>query len=148
MAAHKSPNFTDEEVPDEVAAALVDPPWAASRLEAWGKDSPVYASRVLGQFPRESEFTLISQVDADAAIEAYLEESIKPDKGDCEMGVDVARKAMVDIRARLAAVKMGKITPNHEEDAKTFDRNGVGAYALEASPLVTLFTVPAGGEVS
>ena len=63
-----------------------------------------------------------------------------------EMGVDVADKAMTDIRARLAAVKKGKITLNREEDAKEFDRNGVGTYALEGNPLVSLFTAPTSEE--
>ena len=63
-----------------------------------------------------------------------------------EMGVDVADNAMASIHARLAAVKRGKITLNRESDAKEFDRNGVGTYALEGDPLVSLFTVPTGEE--
>jgi hypothetical protein len=41
------------------APYLVDPGWVAERWEKWGEDSPLWISRVLGQFPVNSTDSLI-----------------------------------------------------------------------------------------
>ncbi len=46
-----SPNFTDEDVPDDLRALLVSPVWVAERAEEWGTDSPLYSAKVRGEFP-------------------------------------------------------------------------------------------------
>jgi len=48
-----SPNFTDEPVPREVAAALVTKAWEADRRDEWGTDNPFYISKVLAEFPSD-----------------------------------------------------------------------------------------------
>lgn len=38
---------------------LVTPKWVAARLEGWGRNSPLYQAKVLGQFPENEEDTII-----------------------------------------------------------------------------------------
>jgi len=47
-----SPNFTDEDVPDEIRPMLISPTWVEERKKAWGEDSAVYQSKVRGKFPK------------------------------------------------------------------------------------------------
>lgn len=50
-----TPNFTGEDVPDELRALLISPEWVEERLRDWG-DTALYQSKVEGRFPdRETE---------------------------------------------------------------------------------------------
>lgn len=60
--------------------------WREERRIEWGEESPAYQVRVLGEFPEQSEDSLISLKWAEAAQEREL-----PAEGDCIIGVDVAR---------------------------------------------------------
>lgn len=56
---------------------------------------------------------------------------------------DVAEAAMALIRRRLEEVRAGELWLNREGDAEFFEKEaGIKPYALEASPLVGLFTLP------
>ena len=46
-----SPNFTDEDVPQDVADVLLSPIWVDERREEWGEDSNLWQSKVRGNFP-------------------------------------------------------------------------------------------------
>lgn len=69
------------------APYLITPEWVAKRLEKWGEDSPLWISRVLGEFPDVSTDTLIRLSWIEAAQRRVLEPSA-PDV----LGVDVARQ--------------------------------------------------------
>jgi len=59
------------------------------------------------------------------------------------LGDDIASEALTRIGQHLAEVQRGHIVLNREGDAKFFDKEaGIKAYALEASPLTTLFMLP------
>lgn len=47
-----SPNFTDEDVPDELREQLISPEWVERMRIEWGEDSALFQSKVLGVFPR------------------------------------------------------------------------------------------------
>lgn len=51
ISAFDSPNFTGEPVSARLAAQLVSPTWVEDAARTWGKDSPIYTSKVLGEFP-------------------------------------------------------------------------------------------------
>lgn len=51
----ESPNFTAEEVPEEIRDLLLSPTWVAERKKAWGEDSALYESKVRGRFPRVAQ---------------------------------------------------------------------------------------------
>ncbi|MDI6840444.1 MAG: hypothetical protein QMD71_06335 [bacterium] len=65
---------------------LVTPQWVAKRFQRWGKNSPLYQARVLGQFPTQGTDTLIPLDWIERAVRAELEPG-EP----VELGVDVAR---------------------------------------------------------
>ena len=65
---------------------LVQPAWVAKRFKAWGKNSALYRSRVLGQFPEGGDDTLISLAHIDRAANTDL----KKDYSVIEFGQDVA----------------------------------------------------------
>ena len=46
----------------------VTPQWVAKRYQRWGKDSPLYQARVLGQFPEQGDDTLIPLSWIEAAV--------------------------------------------------------------------------------
>lgn len=82
-----SPNFTGEKVPDRLRQELVSELWVEERLKRWGKDSPLYASKVDAEFPVISDDTLISSADLYRA----QNEVNLPGMGPGRYGVDVAR---------------------------------------------------------
>lgn len=101
ISAYDTPNFTTFGITEEdiangtwqdkitgelPAPYLVTPQWVAKRYQRWGKDSPLYQARVLGQFPEQGDDTLIPLSWIDAAVKRKLEPG-EP----IELGVDVAR---------------------------------------------------------
>lgn len=72
---------------------LVNQKWIMEREAEWGKSSPMYVARVLGDFPIEGSDTLIPLSWLDAAVKRYLERSGKDllISDHVYMGVDVAR---------------------------------------------------------
>jgi len=66
--------------------ALTTIRWAVERLIRWGKNSPLFQSRVLGQFPKTTTDTIISLADLEDC------KDLKIDKKETRsLGVDVAR---------------------------------------------------------
>lgn len=86
ISSFDTPNLSGEDVPDKLRPLLPDPGWVEDARKRWGEDSPVYASKVLGEFPEISQDTLIPQrwiVDA--------QNRELPRLGHPRLGVDVAR---------------------------------------------------------
>ena len=61
-----TPAATGEEVPEEVADGLISQQWAEDRKIAWGEDSALYQSKVLGEIPKGDidPWRVISEEDA------------------------------------------------------------------------------------
>lgn len=59
ISAFDTPAFTGEEVAPQLLDALVSKEWVEERKQLWGVDSPLYTSKVLGQFPEITEETLL-----------------------------------------------------------------------------------------
>ena len=53
-----TPNFTGEEIPDELRELLLAPEWVEERKQRWGESSPLYISKVRALFPEVSDHTL------------------------------------------------------------------------------------------
>ena len=64
---------------------LITPQWAYERMNEWGIDSPLFQARVLGEFPKEADDTLIALHYVESAIER------QPVGDDEQIGLDVAR---------------------------------------------------------
>lgn len=83
-----TPNFTGEQIPEELRDLLPSKTWQQDRLKKWGPDSPLYKSKVMGEFPDSAEDTLIPL----SWIVAAQNRDIEPRRGDVsKLGVDVAR---------------------------------------------------------
>ena len=59
VGAEDTPNWTGEEVPSIVRRSLISVDWAEQKAKDWGVASPLYVSKVKGQFPIDSEFGVI-----------------------------------------------------------------------------------------
>lgn len=61
-----TPAATGEPVPEEVADGLISEEWADDRKTAWGEDSALYQSKVLGEIPKGDidPWRVISEEDA------------------------------------------------------------------------------------
>lgn len=84
ISAFDTPNFTDEQVPEDIRHVLISPVWVDEKHRKWGEQNPLWTSKVLGQFPEVSEDTLIPPSWIRAAQERMLEPG-EPN----ELGVDV-----------------------------------------------------------
>lgn len=86
VPAASTPNFTDEQVPDTLRQELISPTWVEERKVRWGESSPLYASKVLGEFPNVSDDTLIQPSWVRHAHDQSL-----PGLEHGQFGVDIAR---------------------------------------------------------
>ncbi len=59
ISAFDTPAYTGEKVPEELLPLLVSPEWVEERKLRWGVTSPIYQSKVLGEFPDISDDSLI-----------------------------------------------------------------------------------------
>lgn len=89
ISAHDTPNFTGEYVPEPLPDVLLQLSWVEDRRAAWGDDDARFKSKVLAQFPDNTEFGLFGApllakafVDTDEEVRAT---------GRLFIGVDVAR---------------------------------------------------------
>lgn len=96
ISAFDSPNLRGARVEDPqlsehpvVRGGLVNARWVADRLQEWGADSPLYQSRVLGQFPDQAGDALISLAWIEAAVRRSVE-AVGVDEP-VEFGADIAR---------------------------------------------------------
>lgn len=89
ISAFDTPAFTGEEVPDTLLDLLVSPEWVEERKKRWGEGSPIYISKVLGEFPEISDDTLLTPRMIREAQERETPRDTMPKRG--QYGVDVAR---------------------------------------------------------
>ena len=87
ISSFDTPNLSGEDVPEKMRPLLPDPTWVEDARKRWGADSPVYKSKVLGEFPEISQDTLIPQKQIIAAQERTIDTQVVP----ARLGVDVAR---------------------------------------------------------
>lgn len=75
--------------------SLVTKSWCDEKLEKWGKDSPFYQARVLGNIPKESDDTLIKLDWIENSIlrwKKFEQFGVRPVYKGVQYGIDVARK--------------------------------------------------------
>lgn len=87
ISSFDTPNLSGEDVPDGLRHLLPDPDWVEDARKRWGEDSPVYRSKVLGEFPEISQDTLIPQRYILEAQAREVDPTMQPGR----LGVDVAR---------------------------------------------------------
>jgi hypothetical protein len=88
VSVFDTPNFTGEPVPEYLRESLVSKLWVEERRREWGEDSPLYISKVLGQFPEVSDETIITPKMVREAHERDRTGHMIGDRG--RYGMDVA----------------------------------------------------------
>lgn len=89
ISAFDSPNLTGEDVPRDVALALVSAEWVAEKEREWGIDNPLYCSKVLGEFSEDADNQVVRASDVAAC---RIDPEDRPTAGvplPVELGVDV-----------------------------------------------------------
>ncbi len=90
IAAQDCPAFTGEAVTEEIMESLVGPEWVEERRTSWGEDSPLFISKVLAEFPENSEDNLIPVAWIRAAVERDFSGEAVADLG--KASLDVGRQ--------------------------------------------------------
>ena len=70
---------------------LVAPRWAYEKIDSWGIDSPMFQARVMGNFPSQSDNTVIPLNCIESAATDEWREKIRTQGGEFNLGVDPAR---------------------------------------------------------
>jgi hypothetical protein len=78
ISAFDTPAYTGEKVPEDLLPLLVSPEWVEERKIRWGVTSPIYQSKVLGEFPDVSDDTLIQPKWIEAAQKRSLPRTHRP----------------------------------------------------------------------
>lgn len=122
ISAFDSPNLTGEQVSAKARAALITPEWVEERRQEWGEDSPLYQVRVLGNFPDQSEKSLMALSWLEAAGPRFKEVDLRhlklthfrmlqnhPDMHTIVGGMDVARQGNCEnvVYARRGPITLG-----------------------------------------
>jgi len=90
ISAFETPNLTGEEVSEEARLGLVSRIWVQEREEEYGKDSPYYKSKVLAEFPENTDDTLIPLSWIKAAQKRWDNDAFETEECyDVELGCDV-----------------------------------------------------------
>lgn len=89
ISAYDTPNFTGEDLPPTVLRQLLQPSRVEQWKIEWGEDSAYYRSRVLAEFPDESEDAVIAPLSWVQA--ARDREPLQLPHATAQVGVDVAR---------------------------------------------------------
>ncbi len=120
ISAFDSPNFTDEEVPEELGRLLIGPAWAQEKREEWGEDSPLYRSKVLGEFAEDSPNQVISTADllACSLPVPRAPEELLP----VELGVDVGGGGDETVVRERRGIKAGRQWAERSERPETISR--------------------------
>ncbi len=88
ISAMDTPNFTGEPVSKKLGELLPQPNWVEDMKTQWGEESSRFKSKILAEFPEESDSMFFTQTAIDKAIDCELPENMDIP---CVMGVDVAR---------------------------------------------------------
>ncbi|MFH0982170.1 MAG: hypothetical protein V2A79_11585 [Planctomycetota bacterium] len=86
ISAMDTPNFTGEKVSPHLGRVLVSPTWVEERRAEWGEGTPLWQSRVLGEFPEQSQDALFGLGAVQAAVVREASED-----GPVIVSCDVAR---------------------------------------------------------
>lgn len=149
ISAFDTPNFTGEPIPTKLANLLISPEWVEDKRHRWGEDSPLWQSKVLGEFPEASENTLIRPAWIAAAQQRELPPSLP-----YRLGVDVARfgtdkTIIVDRRGpRVRVTKTIDISPTTRTAGEVIAEQRRILLETGTLPVAQVDTVGVGGGVA
>ena len=101
-----SPNFTGEEVPEELSRVLTNRQWVQDRRDDWGEDDPRYKSKVLAEFPADHPDQVVSA--AALAECSFAEPRAAAELAPVSLGVDVGAGSDLTVVRERRGVKAGR----------------------------------------
>jgi hypothetical protein len=112
VSAFDSPNFTDEVVPESVRAKLVSRTWVEERRARWGEDSPLWRSKVLGEFPIDSTDGVIPVSWASHCWQPLTDTATTPN----DLGVDVGAGGDASVIVHRLGSRLRVVHTDHHPD--------------------------------
>lgn len=94
ISVFDSPNFTGENVDEDLKDVLTSVQWVEDKRVAWGEDSPIWEAKVLGKFPLLDEHAVIPLGWVQAAQDRWRDwvaEGMPPERGQKIVSADIAR---------------------------------------------------------
>lgn len=115
ISAFDTPNFTGEQVPDLLRRVLVSPAWVEEKRVEWTEDSPLWISKITGEFPEDAQDGVVPMSWATKS--RFREQA---PIGDVSGGLDVsgggADRSVIWVRQGMKAirryVKVGEKDPD------------------------------------
>lgn len=117
ISAFDTPNFTGEPIPDAMRHVLVDQEYVDDMASEYGVESPTYISKVLGEFPRDSDDGVIRN----SALRKCVLETETPRTADellpVELGVDFGAGGDTTVIRERRGVVVGRTWRTGSRDA-------------------------------
>lgn len=88
ISAFDTPNFTGEAVSEKLGHLLPQPQWVDDMKVQWGEESSRFKSKIMAEFPEESDSMFFTQSTIDKAIDCEIPEDMNRT---CVIGADIAR---------------------------------------------------------
>lgn len=110
---------------EAIRAGRVSPKWAKQRKRQWGKNSQLYANRVLGDFHSSDEDAVIPLSWIEAAVQRWHDNSHLPHARMDRIGADIAGAGEGDktVIAPIYGLRVGRLQyVTHEDTEQIADR--------------------------
>lgn len=110
----QSPNFSGEEIPDELRDLLISHVYVEEMRNDVGEDSPIFASKVRGQFPEDTADGVVplSAIRKCQTERTWTDEQLLP----IEIGFDVGAGGDAAVLRERRGVKTGRTERHHTTD--------------------------------
>lgn len=137
----KTPNFTEERVPPGLGELLLSPDWVEDKRQRWGEKSPLYISKVRGEFPEDAEDGVVPL----SWVRRCQRGPIPGDDGQLvQLGVDVGAggdfTSIREVRGRRA----GRVWRNHSRDPENVVGTIMEALRLTRATVVKIDSIGIG----
>lgn len=144
ISAESSPNFTGEPVPAELGAALVSHAYVDEMAREYGEGSPVYLSKVRGQFPTDAKDGVVRVSRLRACCQAretqYTPEQLLP----VQLGVDVGAGGDEAVIRERRGILVGREWRTRTRDSETLVDLVVHAIQATGATSVKVDTIGVG----
>jgi hypothetical protein len=140
ISAFDTPNFTGEAVPEVVSEGLVSTLWVEERRKEWGEDSPLYVSKVKGEFPVAAADSLVRYEDVLAC--QRLEEDMSD--GPSVLGVDVGAGGDYSVIRERKGNKAGQTWTDHTADPESIVKKVMFAIRETGASIVNIDIIGVG----
>ena len=117
ISAFSTPNFTGEAVPQDLREVLVGPQYVEDMRKEYGEESPTYISKVLGEFPEDSDDGVI-RLSALRACSMPVETPRTEDElTPVELGVDFGAGGDTTVIRERRGIQVGRTWRTGSRDA-------------------------------